>query len=69
MGKENLVGVGKWSCRKLSLSFNLLSDGGFLNIASFRQVRAKNGFGGDCYVFIALHEVEVFSGKIYGLYL
>ena len=69
MGKENLVGVGKWSCRKLSLSFNLLSDRGFFNNASFREVRTKNGFGGDCYVFAALHEVEVFSGKIYGLYL
>ena len=56
--KEKIIGLGSWNCQKLHFSKNPLGDGIYLNNGVFRQFRAKNGFGGDFYVFTVLHQVE-----------
>lgn len=67
--KKKIIGLGSWNCQKLHFSKNPLGDGIYLNNGVFRQFRAKNGFGGDFYVFTVLHQVENFRERIYELYL
>jgi len=69
--KEKLIGLGSWSCQDLDFSPNPFKGGAykFLSNKAFRQFREKNNFGGDFYVFTALHEVENFSEKLYELSL
>ena len=66
---KEAIGLGSWRCQDLKFSPFGLVDGVRLNNEDFRQFRGKNNFGGDFYVFTALHAVENFSEKNYELSL
>ena len=66
---KEAIGLGSWRCQDLKFSPFGLVDGVRLNNEDFRQFRGKNNFGGDFYVFTALHAVENCSEKNYELSL